>query len=179
MKKGLFVLIVATLLFGTALPANADEGVIHAIVNGKSHHFDSSHDWNEDNFGLGIEYEFEQRSAWKKIVMVNAFQDSMDATSWMAGGGLHRRLIETDRWNGFHVYAGLNAFLMTREDINGGNPFPGVLPSITVGNGNLGLNLTYLPRKAVEEMTNANVVDPTLSGILFLQLKVNISQLLP
>ena len=43
----------------------------------------------------------------------------------------------------------------------------------------LGMNLTYLPRKAVEEATNSRSVDPTLSGILFLQFKVRLEQLMP
>ena len=68
---------------------------------------------------------------------------------------------------------------MTREDVNGNKPFPGVLPSISVGNQSVGFNLTYLPRKAVEETTNSHFVDPTLSGILFLQFKVSLDQILP
>ena len=110
--------------------------------------------------------------------MANSFRDSNDGMSYMAGGGLHRRLFETERLAGFYVYAGLNAFLMTREDVNDNKPFPGVLPSLTVGNRNVGMNLTYLPRQAVEETTNSTVVDPTISGIVFLQVKVNLTRLL-
>ena len=77
------------------------------------------------------------------------------------------------------MYAGLNAFLMTRDDVNGGKPFPGLLPSLSVGNDNVGLNLTYLPRRAVEEVTNSRMVDPTIDGIIFLQFKVRLDQLLP
>ncbi len=35
------------------------------------------------------------------------------------------------------------------------------------------------PKKAIEESTNSTVVDPTLSGILFLQFKVSMDQILP
>lgn len=111
--------------------------------------------------------------------MINGFRDSTDNVSYMAGAGLYRRIFETDKLAGFSVYAGLNAFLMTRDDVNGSKPFPGVLPSISIGNDNVGLNLTYMPKKAVEEITNANMVDPTLSGILYLQVKVSLEQLLP
>jgi hypothetical protein len=154
-------------------------GKSHAIVNGKSYHFNSNYDWNENNYGFGLEHEFSQSSAWKKVVMANGFRDSTEGMSYMAGAGLHRRLYETDSLNGFYVYAGVNAFLMTREDVNGNKPFPGVLPSISVGNQSVGFNLTYLPRKAVEETTNSHFVDPTLSGILFLQFKVSLDQILP
>ena len=157
----------------------AHAGSINAILNGKSYHLNSSHDWNEDNTGLGIEYEFTQRSAWRKVAMANGFRDSVDEMSYMAGFGLHRRLYETHRLNGFYIYAGLNAFMMTREDVNDGNPFPGVLPSLSIGNERFGMNLTYLPSQAVEKMTGSRVLDPTVDGVVFMQFKVRLDQLLP
>ena len=154
-------------------------GKLSAVVNGRSYHFDSTYQWNEDNYGFGVEHEFTQRSAWRWVAMANGFRDSTDNMSYMAGAGLYRRIFETDRLSGFNIYAGLNAFLMTRDGVNGSKPFPGILPSLSIGNDHVGLNLTYMPTKAVEEITNANMEDPTLSGILFLQLKVSIDQLLP
>ena len=176
-SKAMLSSLVALFLV-LAAPA-AVAGKTSAIINGKSYHFNSSYDWNENNYGFGVEYEFEQKSAWKKIVMANGFRDSTESMSYMAGAGLHRRIYETDALAGFHVYAGINAFLMTREDLNGSEPFPGILPSITIGNDHMGFNLTYLPRKAVEETVNAAIVDPTISGILFLQFKVSLEQILP
>ena len=177
MKRGLLIPLIA-LLLAMASPA-ATAGGINAVLNGKSYHFNSSYDWNESNTGLGVEYEFTQRSAWKKVVMANGFRDSADGMSYMAGAGLHRRLYETDSLGGFYIYAGVNAFVMTRDDVNGGDPFPGLLPSISVGNSKMGFNLTYLPRAAVKETTNSQMVDPTITGILFLQFKVSLEQLLP
>ena len=46
--------------------------------------------------------------------MANGFRDSTDNMSYMAGAGLHRRIFETHKLAGFYVYAGLNAFVMTR-----------------------------------------------------------------
>lgn len=152
---------------------------MNAVLNGKSYHFDSSYNWNEDNVGIGVEYEFEQTSPWRKNAMANGFRDSADNMSYMVGAGLHRRLYETERLGGFYIYAGMNAFLMTRENINDNRPFPGILPSISIGNEKMGFNLTYLPRKAVEETMNTSFIDPSLSGILFLQFKVSMDQLLP
>lgn len=169
--------LVATLLSLQTSTANA--GGFSAVVNGKSYHFNSTYDWNENNTGLGIEHEFSSTSAWRTTVMANGFRDSADTMSYMAGGGLHRRLFETDRMSGFYVSAGLTAFLMTREDVNGNNPFPGILPSVSIGNEKVGFNLTYLPRGAVESTTSSEIVDPTISGILFIQFKVSMDQLLP
>jgi hypothetical protein len=177
MKKGLSISLVTLALVLSSAPSQA--GSINAVLNGKSYHFDSSYNWNENNTGLGLEYEFAQQSAWKKVVMANGFRDSTDNMSYMAGAGLHHRLYETEKLAGFYVYAGVNAFLMTRDDVNGGNPFPGIVPSVSVGNEKFGVNLTYLPRRAIEEATNSHAVDPTLSGILFLQFKVSLEQLMP
>ena len=179
MKTGFSLhLIVASLLLSLA-SAPALAGKTSAVVNGRSYHFDSSYDWNENNTGLGIEYQFKQKSAWRKVVMANGFRDSTNNMSYMAGAGLQRRIFETDKLAGFYVYAGLNAFLMTRDDVNNSKPFPGILPSLSIGNDKVGFNLTYLPREAVEQMTNSYVVDPTVTGILFLQFKVSMDQLLP
>ncbi len=179
MKDGIAISLVAIALFAFPATADAQVGRTNAIFNGKSYHFDSSYDWNEDNYGFGIEHEFAQRSAWKKVVMASGFRDSTNNMSYMAGAGLHRRIFETDKLAGFYVYAGLNAFIMTRKDVGGGRPFPGLLPSLGVGNEHIGANITYLPKKAVEASTNSHMVDPTLSGILFVQFKVRLDYLLP
>jgi len=179
MKKGFFVPLIAIAVLLAFPASSAFAGKISAVVNGKSYHFNSRYDWNENNYGFGIEHEFEQRSAWKKIAMANGFRDSTNNMSYMAGAGLHRRVYETDKLAGFYIYAGVNAFLMTRDDVNDSKPFPGLLPSISVGNDKVGFNLAYMPKRAIEEVTNANAVDPTLSGILFLQFKVSMDQLLP
>ena len=180
MKKGISIaLTIGTLLLALTVSLPAWAGKSHAVINGKSYHFNTSYDWKESNYGFGFEHQNEQKSPWRKIAKANGFRDSTDNMSYMAGAGLHRRLYETDRLDGFYVYAGLNAFVMTRDDVNGSKPFPGILPSISMGNDKVGFNLTYMPKKAVEEATNSTVVDPTLSGILFLQFKVSMDQLLP
>jgi len=172
-KLSLLVLLVAL----QTSPAIA--GKSSAVLNGKSYHLNSTYHWNENNFGLGLEHEFESISAWRTTVMANAFRDSTESMSYMAGAGLHRRLFETDRLSGFYVYAGLSAFIMTRDDVESSKPFPGILPSVSIGNEKIGFNLTYLPRQAVELTTQSEIVDPTISGILFVQFKVSLDQLLP
>lgn len=176
-SKTVFLGIVAMLVAFPASPALA--GQFNAVVNGKSYHFNSTYDWNEDNIGLGIEHEFDSKSRWRTTVMANGFRDSTENMSYMAGAGLHRRLFETDRLSGFYISAGLNAFIMTRDDVDNSKPFPGILPSISIGNDKVGFNLTYMPRAAVEATSNSRIVDPGISGILFVQFKVRMDQLLP
>ena len=179
MNKSNFLLSCVITFLVTVPTSPALAGKFNAVVNGKSYHFNSTYDWNENNYGLGIEHEFESKSAWRTTVMANGFRDSTNSMSYMAGAGLHRRLFETHRMSGFYIYAGLNAFIMTRDDVAGSKPFPGILPSVSVGNEKIGFNLTYLPRQAVEATTQSEIVDPTISGILFVQFKISLDQLLP
>jgi antimicrobial peptide resistance and lipid A acylation protein PagP len=177
-KSNILISCIVTIL--VALPISpAFAGKFNAVLNGKSYHFNSTYDWNNNNFGLGIEHEFDSQSAWRTTVMANGFRDSTDNMSYMAGAGLHRRLFETEQLSGFYISAGLNAFVMTRDDVDSSKPFPGILPSVSIGNEKIGFNLTYLPRQAVEVTTQSQIVDPTISGILFVQFKVSLDQLLP
>jgi len=155
--------------------SSAMAGEFSAVFNGKSYHLGATENWNEDNYGLGVEYEFASESRWKSRLMVNGFRDSNDDMSYMAGVGLHRNLFASDRLRGFYIDAGLNAFLMTRKDVNNNQPFPGILPSLTVGNEYVGFNLTYLPKQAVEKLYDQQMIDQSISGIVFLQFKVSIS----
>ena len=113
--------VLATILVLSSSSALA--GKLSAVVNGRSYHFDSSYQWNEHNYGFGVEHQFTQASAWRRVAMVNGFRDSTDNMSYMVGAGLYRRIFETEKLAGFYVYAGLNAFLMTRDDVNGSKPF--------------------------------------------------------
>ncbi len=162
----------------TVLPVSSTlAGELSLVISGKSYHVDSIYDWNEDNSGIGFEYQFGTESRWKKSVLANGFRDSTNSMSYMAGVGLSRRIIQSESLAGFYFDAGISAFLMTRDDVGDNKPFPGVLPIVSFGNRYAGFNLTYLPKQAVEKMVNVSIVDPTLSGIVFVQFKVGVSQL--
>ncbi len=169
--------LAALLLALLNVPAAA--GNLDVVINGKSHHINSKYDWNEDNRGFGLEYEFDSHSRWIKTVNANYFLDSLENTSYMAGAGIKRRMYQTDHLGGLHIDAGIVAFLMARADINDYTPFPGVLPALTVGNRYGAINVTYLPKKAVHDIGHANVVDPTIGGVVFMQFKIRLDALLP
>ena len=173
-EKRAACLILAALVLASPFPT-AVAGEFNAVFNGKSLHLGAQEEWNEDNYGLGLEYEFSSKSRWKPRLMANGFRDSNEQMSYMAGGGLHRTLYSTERFKGLYIDAGINAFLMTRQDINDNRPFPGILPSLTIGNDYLGMNVTYMPQKAVEEIYDNRMIDPSLSGIVFLQFKLAMS----
>jgi len=168
----LFALLIALPL------SSATAGEFSTVINGKSFHLGASQDWNEANYGLGVEYTFTRDSRWKPQLMANGFRDSNEDMSYMFGGGLHRNLFTNERMNDFYIDVGINAFAMTRTDVNNNAPFFGALPSLTVGTRYVGVNLTYLPKVLVEKMYNDNMVDESIRGIVFLQFKINVSQLM-
>ena len=169
-KAAITAVLVALLIALSSPPASA--GSLDVVINGKSHHINSRYNWNESNVGLGLEYEFDDSSRWIKTMTASSFVDSMENMSYMAGVGLKRRLLVSDWFAGLYVDAGVVAFLMARKNINDYRPFPGALPALTIGNRYAGINLTYLPKKAVQEMDHARIVDPTISGVVFVQLKL-------
>lgn len=143
------------------------------VLNGRAVHMNATHQWNEDNWGLGIEREFAARGPWVKVALANAFEDSVGDPSYMAGGGLKRRF-EIGRRN-FYVDVGGVAFIMVREKVNGGKPFPGVLPAVTLGFKRVAVNLTYMPEAVADRVTDSKRHDPTMEGVFFLQLKLDSS----
>jgi len=156
---------------GLSAPAQAQDW--NLILNGKSIHVNSSRDWNEHNWGLGLEREFDVQSKWVKVAVVNGFKDSQDAMSYMAGGGIKRRFRLDSLSEGLFVDVGVVGFLMTREDVRNNEPFPGLLPAMTVGTRRIALNVTYLSEQMMDSATNVTRVDPTVSGLVFLQLRLD------
>lgn len=143
------------------------------VVNGRSVHMNAAKEWNEENWGLGIEREFDTSARWVKVAVVNGFKDSLGEPSYMAGGGIKRRfrVVADD----LYVDVGVVGFLMTREDVKDNRPFPGVLPAMTIGGKRVALNLTYLPGSVVDRVTSARLRDPRMDGVLFIQLKLDSS----
>lgn len=154
---------------------SAIAGQFDFVVNGRSYHVNSEYDWNENNFGLGLEYQFDTSSPWIWTLHGNAFLDSRNNMSYMAGGGLKRRLYQSLSPAGYYFDAGLVAFVMSRADFNDYLPFPGVLPTVSFGMKNLGFNISYVPQFVVRDIANAKMLDPNVRGVFFLQMKFGLT----
>ena len=165
--------LILTLIAAGALSAPAQAQDWSLVLNGKSVHVNSSKDWNEQNWGLGLEREFDAEARWVKVAVVNGFRDSQDEMSYMAGGGIKRRFRLDSLTEGFFVDVGIVGFLMTRQDVRNNEPFPGILPALTVGTRQVALNVTYLSQHMMDSATNVTRVDPTVSGLVFIQLKLD------
>jgi hypothetical protein len=163
--------ICGALALFSALVSENSHADWNVVLNGRSVHVNSSRDWNEANWGLGIEREFNPDGRWVRVAAANGFKDSHGEPSYMAGGGIKRRFRVLH--DNAYVDLGVIGFLMTREDMNHNRPFPGVLPALTFGTERVALNLTYLPASAVNRVTNVRRRDPSMDGVLFLQLSLD------
>lgn len=152
----------------------AQAGQWDVVLNGRSIHVDADQDWNEANWGLGVEHEFNPDARWVKVALGNGFRDSDDNMSYMGGGGIKRRFQVPLGRQRVHVDLGAIGFLMTRHDVNDNQPFPGVLPAFSVGTRQFAVNLTYLPGQFAERFAAARTHDPSLDGIWFVQFKLNV-----
>ena len=145
-------------LMATLLSAQAQADTLGVIINGTAIHLDDG-DWNEQNWGTGIQYEFDTSSAWTPYLSLSGFIDSNHHNSYYAGGGYKRRIKSlSSRDGGGRTEVGAIAFLMTRKDYLDNSPFFGALPVLTVGSGKLDINVTYIP-----------AVDPKLVELFFIQ----------
>jgi hypothetical protein len=160
-----FLALLLTLVAGvTAGPAVADE--LSLLVNGKAIHINTPADknLNEKNWGLGLQYDWDRGdSKWIPFATVSGFIDSNRNPSYYAGGGALRRF----QFDGMHVDLGAIGFLMTRKDFKNDQPFPGVLPVLSVGTQRVALNMTYVPK-----------VEPKAVPLWFFQLKISLRSLL-
>jgi hypothetical protein len=172
MRHATWICLAAALVYWAIPAAAQSDGSWDVILNGRAVHMNAEKDWNEDNWGLGIEHEFASRGHWVKVAMANGFEDSMGDPSYMAGGGIKRRFRLGDN---FYTDLGGIAFLMTRETVNGGKPFPGLLPAATFGFKRVAVNVTYLPESVVNDVTHSHKYDPSMHGVFFLQLKLDAS----
>jgi hypothetical protein len=162
------------LILAFAFSASAQsEGAWDVVLNGRAIHMNAARKWNEENWGLGLEREFATESRWIKVALANGFQDSMGNPSYMAGGGIKHRFHL--RSEDFYIDVGGIAFLMTRENVNRNEPFPGILPAATFGFKRVALNLTYLPESVADRVTSSRRHDPSMQGVFFLQVKLDAS----
>ena len=159
--RAIFAYLLAFAACLTTTAAAADE--LSLLINGKAVHMDStgSKKLNEKNWGLGLQYDWERESdKWRPFATVSEFRDSNKNSSYYAGGGALYRF----QFDNAHVDLGAVGFLMTRKDYKNNDPFPGILPVLSVGTKNVALNITYVPK-----------MEPKAVPLWFFQLKINLS----
>ena len=136
---------------------------LHLIINGKSYHFDRTKNYNENNWGVGFEYDFNPQGKWIPLITGSRFKDSNDQNSNYLGGGTKYRYEFGSAQSNWHVDLGVVAFLMTRKDYNNNDPFLGALPFVSVGNDFVAVNATYIPS-----------ISPKHQSLLYFQLGIKL-----
>lgn len=155
------VVLIIMLILGWQLTAVADE--LAVVLNGKSIHLEGG-DFNEKNWGLGINYDWTPKNNWITFLNASYFEDSNSNFSKYAGGGMKRRFNLDGEQDGWRADVGGIAFFMTRVDYKNNDPFIGVLPFAALSYGPMTVNMTYIPR-----------VSPKHKELLFFQLMVRIA----
>lgn len=155
----MFKISLMIVLALSAFSVMADE--LSVVFNGKAIH--QGGNYNENNWGIGFEYDFHPKEKWFPFIAASTFKDSNKQTSNYAGGGYKYRIpLEKDK-QGWRVDLGLILFAMTRKDYRNNSPFIGALPFLSVGTGNLMLNVTYIPQ-----------VTPKTVSLFYFQLKYKV-----
>ncbi len=165
-RKGTPIITLLFLCINWFFGVSANAGELSVLLNGKAIHLDTKPgiDYNENNWGLGFQYDMAPiERKWVPFVTASSFKDSNKNMSYYAGGGyLHRSEFEWGK-TAMHFDAGGIVFLMKRQGFKDGDPFPGVLPALSLGTPRVSVNMTYIPK-----------VDPKMVPILFFQLKVTL-----
>lgn len=159
----MFRIFLLSICFLAAVPqVSADS--FNLIINGKAIH-EERKNYNEENTGLGFEYNFDKKENWINFFNGGYFKDSLYNTSKYLGGGTKRRFYLGDGEDGWHIDAGITAFLMTRKDYRNNQPFLGALPYFSIGNKHFALNATYIPE-----------VSPKFAALWFFQASFTLSE---
>lgn len=157
--RAMFLSLVLMLIAGYA---QADE--LQLILNGKAYHM-TNRNYNEKNYGLGLEYDFTPKNHWVTFINGSFFKDSFRDTSRYIGIGKRRRFLLQGDPEGWHFDAGYIVFLMTRRDMYNNRPFPGILPAFSLGKQWFAINATYIPK-----------VSPKHVNLLFFQIMIRVAQ---
>lgn len=158
----MFKVILMSLMCLSAFNINAEE--LFVVINGKAIH-QGSDNFNEDNWGIGFEYDMKTEDKWIPFVAGSSFRDSNDQVSNYLGAGYKYRIpLERDK-DGWHVDLSLIAFLMTRRDYKDNQPFIGALPFVAIGTGSVMLNVAYIPK-----------VTPKTVSLFYFQLKFKLME---
>jgi Antimicrobial peptide resistance and lipid A acylation protein PagP len=147
--KKTFFISISVLLLSIFYTQTLYAGELHFVLNGKSIHIEKKpgQNLNERNYGAGFQYEFASTyKDWVPFINAGGFTDSYEKPSYYIGGGFVRRFRLPRQLMNLHFDAGVTGFVMTKADVNDNEPFPGMLPMISIGNRNAALNITYIPQ---------------------------------
>ena len=155
-------LLGAAFLLVDGVAAAQSSGTWDVVVNGRSVHVNAAHEWDED---LGRDRARVRHDEPLGQGRTRQRLQGQHGESVLYGRRRHQTPFHV-RSDDFYVDLGGVAFVMTRQDVNHNEPFPGVLPAATFGFKRIALNLTYMPESVVDRVTNSKKYDPSMEGVV-------------
>jgi len=136
------ILLLCSIALVTTFPASAEE--LQVIISGRAIHL-GNNDLNENNYGLGLQYDFAPQRHWIPLINMASLKDSNDNTSRYVGAGIKRRFKLHSGQQRLNFDLGAAGLIMQRPGYNDDQPFLGALPFIALSNDWGGINATYVP----------------------------------
>jgi palmitoyl transferase len=126
-----------------------DNGRLSMVLSGEAHHGRGTYtqekidSFTEKVWGLGMSKELRDDKGNEEDISFVVMADSHYAPQITAGYGYQWMMGLGNNWE---VGAGYTAGLISRADIFGGVPFPGILPLVTIGTRDTKLLISYIPK---------------------------------
>lgn len=138
----------------------ASAGDLWLLVNGHAVHLEERpNDVNEDNYGLGLQYDQEWRGDWLWFLFSSGFQSSQNEPAYDMGAGLRRRYPFYGMFRNLHLDLGAAAMVIAHDGYRDGGPVPALLPVASLGGSHFALNAAFVPP-----------VDEQVTPLVFFQL---------
>lgn len=117
---------------------------LQVIISGRAIHMGSNNQ-NENNYGMGLQYDFTNHRRWVPTINMALFKDSNDNTSRYIGAGMKRRFKLRSGQQRINFDLGAAGLVMKHPEYNDDKPFLGALPFLSLSNDRGGINATYVP----------------------------------
>lgn len=130
-----------------------DNGRLSVILSGYAHHGRGTytperiHELNENVWGLGFSKELRDAKDNEESIQLVVMADSHYKPQITAGYSYQWMKPLSGNWE---AGIGYTAGLISRADILGGVPFPGILPLFSIGTRDTKLVMSYLPKLSGE-----------------------------
>lgn len=125
------------------------DGDLLLEINGLSKHFNTDEKFNENNKGLGLQYQWTDEDLIK-MIKLGQYLNSLGRNSNYAALGAKKRLYNGDNWHidAGGLFGGITGY--------GNGITPAALPLLSIGNGAFGVNIMASP--AIKGYTPATVM---------------------
>ena len=138
------------MLLGLIASTQLQAHELQMVISAKAIHV-GQNDLNENNYGVGFQYDFDEQQRWIPLINMASLKDSNNKTSRYIGAGIKRRFKLRAGNEPLNFDIGVAGLVMKRPDYNDEKPFWGALPFVSLNNSWGGVNATYVP--AVEKDT--------------------------